>query len=211
MTVEFTRLVRSDSYQAHKKLFTYLKRNGFNKGKTAESMGVSLTTLENWLKKLNAKYLRDPDVRKQSKRLAETRVLAKREATVSIRLIEKWTVDNLEGERFRGLPNLAPKDSAPFFGMRIRGKSDEKLPAGRPVLIMDEMGMLMMATLGDGVTTSEVATDEDLRAEDVISVARKIGVAMGKHEELCITASAKFEECRRVAEAIAKILPKDKN
>jgi hypothetical protein len=142
-------------------------------------------------------------VEQASKVHAGWRRTGRASAVETIRLLEAAIVEALAGERLRNLPNLGKSEA--FFGVRVRGTSFAPLPPGRPCLIVDDSGMLMMATRGSPCN-SVAATDEDLKAEDVEPYANLMEAVLTMHLVGTKRSTERYRRCGKVAETLRQSL-----
>lgn len=146
--------------------------------------------------------------------LADVRMDAREKAIVTIRSIEREVVVVLGGSTLRCCADLVVI-GVPFRGARLRGKHlDESLPNdGRAVLVLSEHGQIVMACRDlenyDGVDIrSKVvpATNDDLRAEDLVEIVRNYARVLARHTERVEASSVRYSEVIDLAARLAKVL-----
>lgn len=119
----------------------------------------------------------------------------------AIQAIERSIVLVLGGETMRGLPDLGSR----IFGLRIgvEGSAFAKLPVGKPTLIIDAHGMLVVATVfANGNTFTQKAPHTMVRASILVPYVRAVQMALDAH---CQSAEQRGREFRRIVELSERI------
>lgn len=150
-------------------------------------------------------------------RLADVREDARAKAVRAIRRMEAALAEALGGETLSGLPNINPGRRSPAWrGLRLRTRHlDEPLSTNyrgaagwtMPALCLDRRGQLVMVrrnSYGD-VGVLRVG-DDDLKAEDVETVAAVIVEAVDLHNGHASERTAQFDRLRRLADGINTLL-----
>lgn len=113
---------------------------------------------------------------------------ARMSAVRVIRALETALQTALDGDKIRGLSNIAGNDPGPSFqAARIRTDKgfglDEFLPEdGREVLCLSKVGDLVMAKRAPvGGVTSRHVRDDELQAQDLEPVVRVVQSALERH------------------------------
>ncbi len=133
--------------------------------------------------------------------MVEARLEADERARQAIEAVETKVVDALAGEALRGLPDLGDR----VFGLRVGvdGSAHAKLPRGRPCMVFDAKGMLVVATLFDGGTAFvQRAPKGTIRASLLVPYLHSVHTALGIHVR---SATSRTQEFHRISDLSKRI------
>lgn len=132
---------------------------------------------------------------------------ARDSAIRAIRKIEKALSDALGAERLRGLDNIAPHGHSPkVFAARLRASSSKPfiLEKDKPVLCVNDLGCLSRVRMdAAGFVQSDLATDDDLNAEDLEHFLNVLDRLLPTHIERCREAGERYRRVSAIAEALS--------
>jgi len=157
-------------------------------------------------------------VRLASSELARAKEASRADAIVAITGLEEGLREALEGEKLKGLPNIAHSSSAPYRGAQVRTKRlNDPLPRpahgqewGREALVMNMDGVLALTRASsDGAIEERVADASDLRAEDLVDVAEAIVTLVDVHCQAAARRAGQYKRLRRLAGAINRALEEE--
>ncbi len=132
-----------------------------------------------------------------AKPVFESKHAAKINAIAAIRRIEDELSSALDGERIRGLPNLAPEGVKQYVAARVRGSDTSPLSA-KPTLCMGADGLLVMASYNASAEVDFVeAKDSDLIAEDLSSYMALLVRSLDAHVKASAATTSRYA---RIAE-----------
>lgn len=114
--------------------------------------------------------------------LATRREDARRESVRVIRAIEAKTVEALNGERLRGLPNIGTR-SDPFYAARVlpAGKVGRMPKDSRSVLAVGVDGRLIVVASVRGSIEFGTVSDDELVSEDLAPYTRLVANLLERH------------------------------
>ncbi len=144
-------------------------------------------------------------VRSATESMVARRKDADARAQDAIEAVERQLVSVLGGEVLRGLPDLGDG----IYGLRIgvEGSAFAKLPVGRPVLVLEARGLLVMATLfASGAGFTQRAPRGTLRASALIPYVRAVSVAVDAHLQSADRRSAEFVRVSELSDKIARAM-----
>lgn len=132
---------------------------------------------------------------------------ARDSAIRAIRKIEKALSDALGAERLRGLDNIAPHGCSKVFAARLRASSGKPftLDGDRPAtLCVNDLGCLAKIRMdAGGVIYSDLATDDDLNAEDLEHFLNVLDRLLPTHIVRCREAGERYRRVSAIAEALS--------
>lgn len=137
-----------------------------------------------------------------AKPVSESRDAAKIAAVRAIRKIEAELSKSLDGERIRGLPNIAPHGSRQFVAARV-GSSGSGPLDGKPTLCMGADGLLVKAFVdADGSVSFCEARDSDLMAEDLASYIATLASCLDAHKQASANTADRYSKITNMAKMV---------
>lgn len=144
-------------------------------------------------------------VKEATEAMVSKRAEADAKAADAIQVMERSLALVLRGEVLRGLPDLGGRT----FGLRIgvEGSAFAKLVPGKPTLILDAHGMLVVATLlPNGTTFAQKAPHSFARASILVPYVRAVQQALEGHRRSAASRTGQFQRISalstRIAEAV---------
>lgn len=142
-----------------------------------------------------------------SDNLQSARADARKSAISAIRAVEQALLASLDGEKLRGLPEIATR----YRAARVRGKRidltlDHEHARGKEHLVIGEDGKLSMARYEKFGVTWRPVQDDELLIEDVEAVAGAARAVLERHLETVAKTTRRYEELRALSDRIKRLL-----
>jgi hypothetical protein len=139
--------------------------------------------------------------------MVERRDEADAKAKEAISAIESALISVLNGEAMRGLTDLGGK----IYGLRIGvdGSAFARLPVGKPTLILDAHGMLVVATLvsnGSSFVQRAPIGGGLIRASLLVPYVRAVQTAIDTHTRSARQRTREFEKILKFSRKIDEIM-----